>query len=206
MSLRDYLQRLQASGHLLRLREPISKTYEIAGLLKQVEPRPVLFEAVRESAFRVAGNLFCDKAAFAHYFDIPVDRLIPTLTAAIARRSAPEITHSAPCQEVINTRPTLDDLPILRHCQQDGGNYISSGVMITRHPRYGQNMDFHRMMQFSPTEMAVRVVRSRHFDTYLRDQRTLDVAICVGNAPNVLAAAATSVEIGIDELSIANAM
>ncbi len=95
---------------------------------------------------------------------------------------------------------------MLRHCELDGGNYISSGVVITKHPQYGQNADFHRCMQFSPTEMAVRIVRSRHFDTYLRDLKQLDVAICIGNSPNVLAAAATSVELGINELEIANAL
>jgi UbiD family decarboxylase len=88
----------------------------------------------------------------------------------------------------------------------DGGNYISAGVVIARHPVYGQNADFHRMMQFSPTEMAVRVVRSRHFDAFLRDCQQIDVAVCIGNAPNVLAAAATSVELGVDELYIANAL
>jgi 2,5-furandicarboxylate decarboxylase 1 len=54
--------------------------------------------------------------------------------------------------------------------------------------------------------MAIRVVRSRHFDTYLRDMKALDVAVCVGNSPNVLAAAATSVDLGVDELTIANAL
>jgi UbiD family decarboxylase len=54
--------------------------------------------------------------------------------------------------------------------------------------------------------MAMRIVRSRHFDTFLRDLKALEVAICVGNPPSVLAAAATSVEIGVDELEIANAL
>ena len=61
-------------------------------------------------------------------------------------------------------------------------------------------------MQFSKREMAVRVVSSRHFDTFLKERNALDVAICIGLPPHVLAAAATSVEIGIDELEIANAL
>jgi UbiD family decarboxylase len=61
-------------------------------------------------------------------------------------------------------------------------------------------------MQFSPTEMSVRVVRSRHFDHFLQDMKELDVAICIGNAPGVLVAAATSVELGLDELEIANTL
>ena len=102
--------------------------------------------------------------------------------------------------------PDLDLLPILFHCDQDGGAYISSGVVLANHPVYGQNADFHRCMQFSKTEMAVRVVRNRHFDRYLRDQKAVDVAICIGNTPNILVAAATSVELGVNELEIANAL
>ena len=206
MTLRDYLHRLAERKALLRVQAPISKNYEISGLLKKLEPAPVLCENVRESPFRVAGNLFCSKAAFADYFGVSTAEIIPMLARAIEHHSPCAVVENAPCQEVIDLEPDLDRLPILRHCERDGGSYISAGVVIAGHPRYGQNADFHRCMQFSPTEMAVRVVRSRHFDTFLNELGAVDVAICIGNPPNVLAAAATSVEIGIDELEIANAL
>jgi 2,5-furandicarboxylate decarboxylase 1 len=206
MSLRDYLHQLEERGDLIKIAAPISKIYEIAGVLKQLEPKPVLFDCVTKAPFRVTGNLFCDKASFADYFGIQVNAIIPFLAHAIDKRRPCEIVTDASCQEVIVTDPNLDLLPLLRHCVGDGGNYISSGVVITKHPQYGQNADFHRCMQFSPTELAVRIVRSRHFDTYLRDLKQLDVAICIGNSPNVLSAAATSVELGVNELEIANAL
>jgi 2,5-furandicarboxylate decarboxylase 1 len=206
MSLRDYFRFLEKMDRWVRVTKPISKTYEIAGLLKQLEPRPVLFENVKDSAFRVAGNLFCSKAAFAKYFHLSVQDLIPALTHATENRAPGRVVSGAPCQEVVDLDPDLDRLPILCHCAEDGGNYISSGVFLACHPQYGQNADFHRAMQFSKKEMAVRVVRSRHFDAFLRDLQSIDVAICVGNAPNVLAAAATSVDLGVDELDIANAL
>jgi UbiD family decarboxylase len=112
----------------------------------------------------------------------------------------------APCQEVVNLHPDLDELPIPYHCEGDGGNYISSGVFLARHPAHGQNADFHRAMQFSKTELAIRVVKGRHFDAFLQDRKTLDIAVCVGLPPNILAAAATSVAIGFDELTIANSL
>jgi UbiD family decarboxylase len=171
-----------------------------------MEPEPVLFERVRESAFPVIGNLFCSKAAFADYFGIQVTEIIPFLTNAIQSRSRPEVVIEAPCQEVVKREPDLDSLPILFHCDQDGGNYISSGVVLARHPVHGQNADFHRCMQFSKTEMSARVVKGRHFDKFLQDLKQVDVAICIGNAPNVLAAAATSVDLGVNELEIANAL
>jgi 2,5-furandicarboxylate decarboxylase 1 len=208
MSLRSYIQLLEQSGRLITIREPISKTYEIAGLLKKLEPQPVLFENVKESSFRVAGNLFCGKGPFADYFGIRPSQIIATLADAITSASRPADWKegTAPCQEVVDTNPDLDSLPILFHCEGDGGNYISSGVFLARHLEHGQNADFHRAMQISKTEMVIRVVKGRHFDAFLEDRRALDVAVCVGLPPNILAAAATSVAMGIDELTIANAL
>ncbi|MCJ7695014.1 MAG: UbiD family decarboxylase, partial [Anaerolineaceae bacterium] len=78
--------------------------------------------------------------------------------------------------------------------------------MVAKHPVHGQNLDFHRRMQFSKTEMAVRVVKTRHFDTFLEDLGQVDVAICFGVSPAVMIAAATSVALGQDELEIANTL
>ncbi len=206
MSLRTYLDQLLTTGTMLQIEKPVSKHSQAAGILKALEPQPVSFQSIKESDFSVIGNLCCTKQSFADYLDIPVESLIPTLTHAIDHPGRPEIITDPPCQEVIIHKPDLDDLPILFHCEGDGGNYISSGVMIAGHPTYGQNMDFHRCMQFSKTEMAVRVVKTRHFDTFLQDLGAVDVAICVGVAPNILVAAATSVEIGVDELGIAHTL
>ncbi len=206
MSLRDYLNRLTSQHAITRIRAAISREYQIAGVLKKLEPRPVLFENIEESPYRLGGNLFCSKAAFADYFNIPVKDIIPTLARAIDHRSPPEIVTAAPCQEVIEEQPDLARLPILLHCAGDGGPYISSGVVIARHPNWGINVDFHRCMQISATEMAMRIVRSRHFDRFLQDLKQVDVAVCVGCPPGVLVSAATSVEIGVNELEIANAL
>jgi UbiD family decarboxylase len=206
MSLRDYLDKLRQQNALLQINKPVSKHLQAAGILKTLEPTPVFFSNITESNFPVMGNLLCSKQSFANYLDIPTDQIIPTLTNAIEHPSTPQLTTNAPCQEIIIDQPDLDKLPILFHCEGDGGNYISSGVMIAGHRQYGQNMDFHRCMQFSKTEMAVRVVKTRNFDSFLQDLGAVDVAICVGVAPHILVSAATSVEIGLNELEIANAL
>lgn len=206
MTLRTHLKKLQSMAQLIRIEKPISKTLALSGLLKALEPQTVLCPIIRESQFGVMGNLFCTKKAFADYLGIPVQDIIPTLNRAIENPIPPAETAEGPCQEVIIEEPDLDALPILFHCEGDGGNYISSGVMVSSHPEHGQNLDFHRCMQFSKTEMAVRVVKTRNFDTFLQDLGAVDVAICVGVPPNILAAAATSVPIGQDELEIANTL
>ncbi len=206
MIFREYLRILENQEKLIRVTTPISKEYEIPAVLKKIEPTPALFENVKDSPFRVVGNLFCGKDSFASFFNIPVSDIIPTMLKAIELPAACQVVDSAPCQQVVIREPNLNILPILRHFPGDGGAYITSGVVVARHPRYGLNADFHRLMQFSSTEMSIRIVRSRHFDSFLQDMGEMDIAIAIGNPPNVLAAAATSVDIGINELEIASAL
>lgn len=46
MTFRDYLQRLTERAELLEISNQISGEYEIAGVLKKLEPRPVMFTDV----------------------------------------------------------------------------------------------------------------------------------------------------------------
>ena len=206
MILEEYIKKLQQNGKITTISKSISKNLEIAGVLKTLEPEPVLFENVKESEFRVAGNLFCTKMQIADYFGIATEQIIPTLAKAIESRSEPEQTENAPCQEVVDEKVDLDMLPILFHNKIDGGPYISSSVVVAADPEYGQNLDFHRAMQFSRNKMVTRIVRGRDFHKFLERNGEVDVAFCIGNTPEVLVAAATSVETGIDELEIANAL
>ncbi len=206
MGLRDYLKAIDEKGLLRKVDTEISKKLEISGILKKLEPTPILFNKVKESEFRVLGNTFCTKDVIASYFGVTPSDLIPMLSKAINERSEPEIVSEAPCQQVVESNVDLDKIPILFHCDKDGGNYISSAVVITRDPDYGQNMDFHRAMQFSKYKFATRIVSGRHFHKFLEKNGELDVAFCIGNTPNIMIAAATSVDIGVDELYIANAL
>ena len=206
MTFRKYIDSIDNKKELIRISQPVSRDLEIAGILKKLEPEPVMFDAILESQFRVIGNLFCTKETIASYFQINVDQIIPILINAIEHRKPCGMVNHAACQEIIDEHPDLDNYPLLFHCENDGGKYISSGVMIANHPEFGQNVDFHRCMQISTNELAVRVVKNRHLDAYLQDLRQVDVAICIGNSPNVLLAAATSVEKGVNELEIASAL
>ena len=206
MTFRDYIEKLDNDKKLRKVDIEVSKRLEISGILKEMEPTPVLFNNVNGSEFRVAGNLFCTKYVIASYFGVSPADLIQLLSKAIIERSEPELITNAPCQEIIEPNVDLDKLPILFHCENDGGKYISSAVVVTRDPEYGQNLDFHRAMQFSRNKFSTRIVRGRDFHTFLERNDELEVAFCIGNTPNIMIAGATSVEIGVDELTIANAL
>jgi 2,5-furandicarboxylate decarboxylase 1 len=203
MSFRSHLEKLK---ELNVVKKDVSKKLEASAIINELYDKPVLFEKIKESDFKIAGNIFPTKQAVADYLGCKVNELIPKITKAIENPAKPEIVENALCQEVEMREVDLDKLPILFHCPNDGGNYISSGVAIAKHPEHGQNLDFHRCMQISKNKLSVRVVKGRHFNAFLEEQKEMPIAVCVGNGANVLIAAATSVELGMDELEIANAL
>ena len=206
MILEEYVRILESQSKLITVRKVVSKNLEIAGILKALEPKPVFFTNVRENDIRVVGNLFCTKDQIAEYFGIRTMEIIPTLLNAIKNRRVPEEVDEAPCQEVVERKVDLNSLPILLHNKVERGPYISSGVVVSSDPEYGQNLDFHRAMQIDKNRMVTRVVRNHDFHKFLERNGEVDVAYCIGNTPEVLIAAATTVEIGINELEIANAL
>ena len=202
MGFREFLEKMEK----ITISKPVSKKLEASAILDMLGEQAVLFEDIRDSDFRVAGNIFTGKQRTADYLGCKVSDLIPTLTNAIENPSKPEETDKAACQETEMDSVDLDKIPILFHTETDGGNYISSGVVVSSSPEHGQNLDFHRCMQISKNKCSVRIVKDRNFDSFIQKQGEMPIAVCVGNGANVLIAAAISVEIGRNELEIANAL
>ena len=207
MDFREYINQLEEKGAITKIVKEVSIDIETAAVLKTAEPTPLLFENVKGYPnYRVAGNIFSTKISIADYFGISTDQLIPKLTEAVDKRSMPDVIDNAPCQEIVKDQVDLDDLPILKHNERDGGRYISSAVVVTKDPEYGQNLDFHRAMQYTKNRMSTRIIKGRDFYKFLERTGEVDAVYCVGNTPNILVAAATSVKTGINELEIANAL
>ncbi|MHA1456402.1 MAG: hypothetical protein ACTSR5_10550, partial [Promethearchaeota archaeon] len=80
MGFREYLDNLDKKGLLKKVDVEVSKKLEISGILKKMEPTPVMFNNVKESEFRVAGNVFCTKNVIASYFNVAPTDIIPMLS------------------------------------------------------------------------------------------------------------------------------
>jgi len=102
----------------------------------------------------------------------------------------------------------LMKLPIPRYFPEDGGRYITSGVIVVDHDGK-KNVSFHRMMIMDGKHIAVRLVPRHLFTIYNMAKEKgeeLNISICIGARAEVLLAAATSMDFGADELRVASAM
>ena len=208
MSFREFLQALERSQKLAKIEKPVSKELEAAAIRKELDGKAVLFENIKESEFKVAGNVFSSKELIASYFGCKQEELIKKMVGALNNPTEPNIVDKAPCQEVVidENEVDLDKLPILRHTRIDGGNYITAGVFIARDAEHGLNASFHRCMQLDKKRFSVRVCERNLYEFLKRNDNELKVAVCIGNPANVLLAGATSPAIGQFELEIANSL
>jgi 2,5-furandicarboxylate decarboxylase 1 len=210
VGLRNFIEQLQKTNELTKITKPVSVEYEMAGIIAANGEKPVYFENVKESSVPVVAGLVSSKELICRSMGITKEQLLPKLLSAIEQPIAPQMVEKAPCQEVVESGADVDltKLPIMHYTDKDGGKYIASAVSIVKDPQTGaRNMCFHRLMLKDKNHFVARIVEHRGTDTALtKAGGELDIAICLGNSTATLLAAATTLPMGTDELSMANAL
>jgi len=207
MDLRSFLQESEARGWLVKVEQEVDPHLEMASIIAAHDGRPLLFPRVKGSAYRVAAGICSHRRYFALALGTDEGQLLPLLVNALAHPAPPPMVREAPCQEVVEEDVDLSRLPILTHLPDDGGPYVTAGVVIIKDPDYGRNACFHRLMLIGRREFVARIVEGRGTHTALQKTKgDLEVAICIGSPIQVLLAAAMSPPKGVDELSIAQAL
>ncbi|WXG40253.1 MAG: UbiD family decarboxylase [Candidatus Freyarchaeum deiterrae] len=203
--MREFLTNLKSRNMIIEINKRVS-AHEIPALLEKLDGKPVLFNQVEGTPYRVVGNICSSRDLLALALNVRKEDLLFRLAEAFEKRSEPAIIKNGRCQEVTE-KVDLNNLPILTHTAGDGGPYITAGVFIIRDPEFGRNVSFHRLMKLDDKRFATRLVEERHTDVYLKKTGgEMEVAICIGNHPSLLLAAATSLDITVDELEVANSL
>ena len=215
MDVRSFISQADSGGYLITVDREVGPYLEMARLAAELDGRPVLFNCVRGSAYRVLAGACSDRRYFGLALDTPADRLIFRLADALAEPQPPPLFDEGPCQEVIDRSVDLASIPFLTHWPHDGGAYASAAVAFVNDPDTGPNASFHRLLRLDERRLAARLVERRGADTAWRkvalgdpprSAAGLPVAICIGLPLQVLLAASMSPAPGVDELTIAQAL
>jgi 2,5-furandicarboxylate decarboxylase 1 len=203
--MRDFLAELDGTRDLAHVKRGVSTRYEIAAVASKLDGRPLLFENVVESKdYRVATGVCGTRALLARSLGDRPDQLLARILESIEKPRPFEVTDSAPCQEVVEDEVDLYKIPILTHCEKDGGPYVTAGIVVAHDKEYGYNASYHRLMLIGKDRVAARIL-PRHLDEFIR-RGNRNVGITLGNHPAFLFASAISCEIGKSELAIANGL
>jgi UbiD family decarboxylase len=201
MNFREFISLLDERGLLVRIKRQVDTRLEISTLMRMLDGRPVLFENVKGHEMRVAANVFSTRELVALGLGVKREEMIGLITRAIEN---PRPVEPERFDGYVEVPADLSRLPILLHYEFDGGPYISSGVVLARHPELGVNMSYHRMMVIGKDRVVMRILPRDFHEFISRGVRRF--AVCIGNQPAVALAAAISVELGRSELDIANSL
>jgi len=216
-SMRAFLSDLRAAESLISVPDLVSVDYEIAGCLAEADAGPALhFLNVGDRAGRrampVAGNLLNSPSRLAMGLGSPVREMQVALIAAIEKPLPHRMATTAPCQEHTVVNPSLvDELPIPRFFEKEGGPYITAGAIVAKDRVTGQaNLSIARLMPLESNRAFVGIAPNHHLAALARAAQArgekLDIAVCIGNHPAVLLAACLYLGLGEDELPVAGAL
>lgn len=165
----------------------------------------VLYEDLNGS--KAVGNRFSTRAKIASALGVEPEGIVEHILQAVDR-PCPCAESDSPAFRSRSVPVDLLKLPIPTYFPEDGGRYITSGIVVAE---YGgkRNVSFHRMMIVDSDSIAIRLVPRHLFTLYnnaKRDGKELNISICIGACAEALLAAATSMDFGADELEVASAM
>ncbi len=205
MSFRGFLRELDETGDLRHITKQVSTKYEIAALAHKLDGHPLLFEDVKETReYRVAIGVCGGRNLLARALGVHQGQLLGRVLESIENPRPFSAVDRAPCQEVVEDEVDLYRIPILTHCERDGGPYATAGIAVAKDREFGFNASYHRLMLIGRDRVAARIL-PRHLDEFVK-RGNREVGISLGNHPAFLFAAAVSCEIGKSELEIANAL
>jgi 2,5-furandicarboxylate decarboxylase 1 len=208
---------LSSRRELVRVNTPVDPQLELGAVaMKFHGGKPVLFEKIKGSPWPVLAGLYWNRAILAGIFDVPETRLPFHFAAAVAEwRTAPVhpvVVRSAACQEVVEQKWDLRNLPAPQVGIKEGGRYLTAAVVVANDPDTGvRNASIMRCMITGRDRMTCLMDIGRHLrDYYERAEargKPLEITINNGVDPAVHIASvvpAVAAPIELDELGIAS--
>ncbi len=194
VSFKQALQILEQKGKLERIQNKTS-LHKIPDIIRKAE-KALLFENTG-TEYAVASNI-CTRDNFCTIFNLDWKQIQEKVITALDNPIKPVTVDENPFEEV---ELDLGKLPILQYYASDPGPYITSGVFVTECEE--RNLSYHRILVKDKNKGTARICHRHTWQCYIKNNRNIDIAICIGMDPALLFAGAISTKEPMDETKIA---
>ncbi len=201
MSLREVMEKIE----VVKIEEELRHD-EVVRFLRNrgLEKTPVLLNVEGK---KVAKNFIATREMLCRYLGVKKENLVEFLAKLDYGSAYIEISEDFQLKERKRFN-LLKDIPALKYFENDGGRYITAGIIIARridadpNKPESYNASIHRMMLLDERRLVARIVPPRH--TYLMWRHAIErgkdlpIAIAIGVHPLILFASATRVPEGME--------
>lgn len=211
MSLRSFLEQMEAKGEVLHVKDEVSTRFEIPFIMKKFDSEgPILlFEKVKSYKIRVVANVCGTRKRICEALNTDQNELYKRLIEAWRSPQKPKIVDGGSVKETIE-KPDLSKIPVLTHFERDASPYITSAVIYAKSIDGSvENVSVHRLQVSDKKHLAIRLVPRHLFKLWQMAKdagKDLDVSISIGVHPAVMLAASSPVPFGVNEFDVANAL
>jgi UbiD family decarboxylase len=114
-----------------------------------------------------------------------------------------------PVAQVVQTRPNLERLPMLKLWPQDGGHFVTLPLVYTEDPETGKhNLGMYRMQRYNRSETGIHWQIGKgggfHYWKAQQENRALPVTVFLGGPPALILSAIAPLPENVPELMLAS--
>jgi len=198
MSLRLFLEKMKPKI----IEKEIDKN-EIPLIIKN-DQSLILFKKIKGYDYQAVSGVCGTRDIIASWLGTTKEKLLFKIADAVQNPKKYEIVKDATCFE--EKSKDLDDLPLMKFYEKDGGEYIASGVIIAQDPESKRfNAAFHRMMKIGKNKMVTRLCNRDTLKFFKKYSGGMPISIFLGHDPSVLIPGAISAG-DTEELKIMSAL
>lgn len=211
MSLRSFLEKMEAEKEVLHVKDAVSTRFEIPFIMKKFDDEgPILlFEKIKDYKTKVVANVCGTRRRICDALNVGENKLYQRLLEAWRLPRRTKIVEDGAVKEVVE-KPDLSKIPVLKHFERDAGRYITSAVVYSKGVDGNvENVSVHRLQILDKNRLTIRLVPRHLFklwQTAKETGRDLDVSISIGVHPALMLAASSPVPFGVNEFGVANAL
>ena len=226
--LGEFVEKLEKAGELKRIKTQVDVNLEIAEILRRTmySNGPALyFENVKNYDMPVLGNAFgslkrleigLETDDFTQIGQRIVDMTKMEIPTGIFEKIkkipelskmtdiAPKLQKSGPVTEIFEDSPSFDKIPILKTWHKDAGQFITFGLVATKHPNTDvRNLGVYRMQILDKNHALMHWQKHKrgahHYDIKKNTGNRIEVAVIIGADPATVFSAVAPVPEGLDK-------
>ena len=138
---RGFLAALRAHGELIEVDRRVDPNLEVAKALRKsaATAGPAVVFKNNGTNFALVGGVYNSRSKALIAFDSTEDNIVQNILDGLARRIPPVIRDTGPVHENVMVGDDIDlsTLPICKYSPDDGGPYITSGIVVSKDPETG---------------------------------------------------------------------